>query len=123
MKNTGVKNFKFKHFLNENLPLITLKPRNFKFGQADISGKCPKFLIPFISCMPRVDRHFSDQTQLFTDFKISPVTMSMHQNEGFGVKKLMQHFTMVEENFQFKSTKSHQNEGFLIKSTSILRHG
>ena len=36
-----------------------------------------------------------------------------HQNEGFGVKKLIQRFNtlrIVEENFE--STKTHRNEGF-----------
>ena len=32
-------------------------------------------------------------------------------------------FTMIEENFQFKSTETLQIEGFGVKSDSMLRHG
>ena len=61
------------------------------------------------SCMPRVDRHFSDQTQILTDFK----------KKGFGLN-LLQYFAMVEENFEFMSSETHQNDGFWAKK--LIQH-
>ena len=37
--------------------------------------------------------------------------------------KFIQCFTMVEENFQFKRSEMHQNQGYWVQVYSMLHHG